>query len=77
MNKLTKAALTGVAALGLIGGGLVAGGAPAAEAAAGYELYSSKNYCKLVSADLRLAGGEVVVNCQWVPLSNKYLLVWQ
>ncbi|MGO3758723.1 MAG: hypothetical protein ACTJGQ_07685 [Agrococcus casei] len=78
MNKLTKAALTGVAALGLIGGGLVTGGgAPAAEAAGGYKMYNSKNYCKTVALDLQMSGGTVVLNCQWVPLSNKYLLIWK
>ena len=82
MNKLTKAALTGVAALGLIGGGLVTGGgAPAAEAATvHHSSYSSKNACLTAKMDIRASydfsgvNTTVTVNCVKVPLSSKYHL---
>ena len=76
MNKLTKAALTGVAALGLIGGGLVAGGAPSAEAAGG-KIYKSYSQCKYASADMKMSGVKVTTDCKKIPYTPWYLLQWK
>lgn len=76
MNKLTKAAITGVAALGLIGGGLVAGSAPAAEAA-GSKLYKSYTACAYAALDMQVSGITVTNNCVKIPYTGWYVLSWR